>query len=328
MEELISVIVPVYMVEKYLERCVESICRQTYKNIEIILVDDGSPDRSGALCEELKKRDKRIRVIHQQNKGLSGARNTGIEAACGAYYAFIDSDDTVDARFLEFLYLACTKANAQISVCQINRGIEPSENPLFEKAAYADVDIQIMSGTAALYQMYETDRYIEYIVTWNKLYHSSLFTKVSFPLGKIHEDEATVYKLLFQANKVAVFPFPLYNYAVTENSIMTSPFSINRLDILEALSQRSEYFMEYGEKKLAVYSQKRYYNAMILLWIKMKGGKSRYEMQAKKLKKQIYAYWPIILRMPYTSFAQKGWMIFKGAWPGLAAKIRNFQYGI
>ena len=185
--EKISIIVPIYNVEKYLEKCIKSILSQTYKNLEIILVDDGSPDKCGMICDKYKEIDDRIIVIHQENKGLSGARNTGLKNANGKYVCFIDSDDYINEHMIETLYENLIKTGSDISICDFFQ-VKENENIKIKKIENA---VKIMNKQECLkkllYHKYKLD-----IVTWNKLYKQELFNNIEFPEGKIYEDFATI----------------------------------------------------------------------------------------------------------------------------------------
>jgi glycosyltransferase involved in cell wall biosynthesis len=323
-EKKISIIVPIYNVEVYLNRCIDSIINQTYHNIEIILVDDGSPDNCGQICDSYAEQDQRIKVIHQQNQGLSGARNSGIEVAIGKYIAFVDSDDMIHPQYIEVLYKSCEQEKAQIGMCQFETVKEANSQPSKQVhlVEYGKISKDIQDGGSAIRQMYEEDYYIEYTVAWNKLYDACLFNEIRFPVGKIHEDEATTYKLLYIAKKVVRVEQKLYYYLIRENSITNSSFSLRRLDFLEALKDRIQFLAQYGEKELQAYSQCRYYYAMVLVWEEMSTVKA-YNIQRRKLRWIIISYWPVVCRLPNVSVKKKCWMVFKGAFPLLASKLRK-----
>lgn len=249
MEALISVIVPVYKVEAYLGRCVESILAQTYKNIEILLVDDGSPDNCPQMCEAYGEKDPRIRVIHQENKGLSGARNTGIDHAKGEYLAFIDSDDKWSPHFLESLYRAMKLYDAQISQCRW----EYMHGDEIKEAYDASAKIVCCSGREMLGNLFiQTGAY--YVVAWNKLYKKELFDGIRYPEGRIHEDEATTYRLFDRAEKCVHVDNALYGYFVGSGgtSITRNGFQLKKLDWRTANKERVQYFIEKDYQELVV----------------------------------------------------------------------------
>ena len=245
MEELISIIIPIYNVEKYIINCIESVIRQTYKNIEIILVNDGSIDNCGKICDEYLMKDDRIKVIHKKNGGLSEARNYGIEAASGKYITFIDSDDYVEKKYIESLYQAIKINNVKISQCNINKVNNKSD--IIEKLGY--INRNVRSGKEMIEDIYN-GHWGENIVAWNKMYSIDLFENIRYPVGKIHEDEYTTYKFLYYTDKVAIVDEYLYNYRQNEDSIIGRKYNIKRLDILEAFEQRLVFLKEKSETNL------------------------------------------------------------------------------
>lgn len=246
---LISVIIPVYNVEQYLERCVDSIINQTYKKLEIILVDDGSPDRSGDLCEELAKKDERIRVFHKQNGGLSDARNYGVQKSKGEYIAFIDSDDYVSNDYLEHLYAMVEEYNADITVGSYYR----TSNSEFSGTINSALPkISVLSGKDACYKLLKGEEYYgPLVVAWAKLIRSKLVENYPFPIGKKHEDEATTAKFLINANKVVISNKQIYAYYQNENSITHTKGDNKNEDAIWAIYHRAEYFEAKGEHRLA-----------------------------------------------------------------------------
>ena len=254
MKELISVVVPIYNVENYLKKCIESIINQTYDYIEIILVDDGSTDKSGEICDEYEKIDTRIQVIHKENGGLSDARNSGLRIARGEYIAFIDSDDFIEKNFIEVLYKLCKENNAEIAQCEFGKVGYEKFNIVQEKK---DTEILIKTGKQMIYDIYN-GKHMIYTVAWNKLYKRSLFKGIEYPKGKINEDEATTYKLFYKATKVVITNQKLYNDVYRKNSIMNRKYNIKRLDGLWAFERRMEFFKEKNEKELLKLTQVAY----------------------------------------------------------------------
>lgn len=236
---LISVIVPIYKVEQYLERCVDSILNQTFTDFELVLVDDGSPDNCGAICDEYAKKDERIVVIHKENGGLSDARNAGIEWALknsdSEWITFIDSDDWVHIDYLEYLYNSAKKNNTDISVCHFER--------------MSDIDDKINTKLPLSANVYTPEDFyvkenVNAVVAWGKLYKKELWTDIRYPYGKIHEDEFTTYKLLFKCNMITVLDCELYYYYINPNGIMNSEWSVKRLDVLDALENQIEFLQK------------------------------------------------------------------------------------
>ena len=259
-EELVSVVVPIYKVEQFIEKCIKSIINQTYKSIEIILVDDGSPDNCGKICDEYATKDERIKVIHKENGGLSDARNAGINIANGTYITFIDSDDYVDEKFIEILLQIIKRSNAKISMC----GIKKVYNDERESEDIKIPDEEILTGEEMILRL--GDYPISNIVAWNKLYNINLFEKIRYPKGKIHEDEFTTYKLLYESKKVAITNEKLYYYMQNEGSITNQKFNKSRLDIIQALEERSEFFKNKKEKDLYLSTLNKYLEIIIYIY--------------------------------------------------------------
>ena len=239
MNDLVSVIVPIYKVEFYLGKCVDSIINQTYSNLEIILVDDGSPDNCGKICDEYKQKDNRIKVIHKQNGGLSDARNAGIDIATGRYIVFIDSDDYINNKMIEYLYSGITNNNADVSVCGVKK-VKDGEAQIFEEINHPDVII--LKSNEDKTEFYFESNYEEFTVAWNKMYPAEYFKGIRYPKGKIHEDEFTTYKLLEKANRVAFIKDKLYYYVQRGDSIMGESFNEKRLLRLDAYLERLEHY--------------------------------------------------------------------------------------
>ncbi len=239
MKELISVVVPVFKVEGYLNRCVDSVLGQTYDNFELILVDDGSPDRCGEICDEYAGRDQRVRVLHKENSGLSAARNSGIEIARGDYLTFLDSDDWVHELYLERLHNLLITTSSDISVGNFIQTVEEDV-----EVDLTNPKIEVLSGLEALGEL-AGRLYVQIVVTWGKLYKRDLFKGIRFPPGKFHEDEFTTHKLLYKANKIAVTSEQLLYYRQRKDSIMGERFDIRkRSHVAQAFKERAEFFNE------------------------------------------------------------------------------------
>ena len=237
MKELISVVVPVFKVEGYLNRCVDSVLGQTYDNFELILVDDGSPDRCGEICDEYAGRDQRVRVLHKENSGLSAARNSGIEIARGDYLTFLDSDDWVHELYLERLHNLLITTSSDISVGNFIQTVEEDV-----EVDLTNPKIEVLSGLEALGEL-AGRLYVQMVVTWGKLYKRDLFKGIRFPPGKFHEDEFTTHKLLYKANKIAVTSEQLLYYRQRKDSIMGERFDIRKEATLHRLLRRERSFL-------------------------------------------------------------------------------------
>lgn len=280
MNELISVIIPVYKVEAYLTACVESVLAQTYRNIEVILIDDGSPDQCPQMCDEFAAKDSRIRVIHKENGGLSSARNAGIDAARGKYLAFIDSDDLWTPLFLERLHSALMEADADFAVCLFRRFRDepPKELPpqaetevLSQREAFeCFFNIRNVNMVVATNKLYRTSIFAvpneNMVVAWNKLYHTKLFNSIRYPVGKIHEDEAVIHEIIGAAKRVAWVEEEHYLYRQAPNSITTAKFNLKRLDETYSKEQRIAFFEARGMQDLADRTKIVYLNNLMRLY--------------------------------------------------------------
>lgn len=268
--QLISVIIPVYNVEQYVEKCVDSVINQTYEKLEIILVDDGSTDKSGQLCDVLATKDERIVVVHQKNGGLSAARNTGIEKATGEVLSFVDSDDVLDLNFLKTLLEAMEKENADIVQCGFSRFADESELiALKEKELESAIDvIDSREGNLRLY----SERGNEYTVVWNKIYKKRLFEELRFPVGRINEDAFTTYKLFYKATKIAVIEPKLYLYRYRADSIMTQKIRHRNLDMIVAYDERMEFYQSINDVELYHLCKKKSMYSLVVLYRKATFG--------------------------------------------------------
>ena len=276
--QLISIIVPIYNVEKYLKECIESIINQTYKNIEIILVDDGSPDNCGIICDEYSQKDKRIIVIHKENGGLSDARNKGIDIAKGDYLTFIDSDDFVNIDYIEKLYNSIKLNNTKLAQCGISKVNE--NNEIIERLNYDENYIK--TSHEILNELYGK-HLIENVVVWNKMYAKELFRNIRFPVGKIHEDEFTTYKIFYSVDRISLLSDCLYNYRQTNESIIGKKFNKKRLNLLDALEERMDFFKNRNEIDLYEKTLKFYIEQLRLYYIKVK----KYIENSKEIQQDI-----------------------------------------
>ena len=234
MNPLISVIVPVYKVEKYLNKCVESIVNQTYKNLEILLVDDGSPDNCPQMCDEWTLKDSRIKVIHKSNGGLSDARNCGIDAASGEFIGFVDSDDFIDETMYEKLYNLIIENDADLSICGIKT---VDEDGVFTEDALCPLKNEVLNSYDAMSCLNIKNGWY-YVTAWNRLYNKGLFDGLRFDIGKIHEDEFFAHKVFYRCKKIVTTNEPLYYYFQRTESITKKKVTIKRFDGVEAQYER------------------------------------------------------------------------------------------
>lgn len=247
------VIVPVYNVRDYLKRCIESVLNQSFKDFKLLLVDDGSTDTSGDLCDEYALRDGRIEVIHQENMGLSEARNRGINASSEKYIMFLDSDDFIHKDTLKLLYENLKAQGADISVVG-HRKIYKNEEIKKERL---ENNISVLDNKSAVELIVEKSN-SNMIVAWGKLYDRSLFKNIRYPKEKYHEDEFVTYKILYKARRVVVSDAKVYYYLQRDNSITGDRYSLKRLEKLEGLRDAISFFENLCEYKLASYALYRY----------------------------------------------------------------------
>lgn len=270
--KLVSVIIPIYNVEQYLNQCVQSVVEQTYKNLEIILVDDGSPDQCGKMCDAYAKNDQRIKVIHKENGGLSEARNIGIDSATGEYIAFIDSDDFVMPDMIERLLDILLVTHADISQCRFVRCNDEGE-----------IKEEIYPGDKTADTVFTADRMAAYLrdetidtMACGKLYDSALFKKIRYPVGKLHEDVFTTYKLIHASHAVAVTDYIGYVYRINKNGIVLSQFKPQKLDSIYGKIEQADFIVfNYPELKGQAYAGVIYAcNQCLMLMGKSKFGNS------------------------------------------------------
>ncbi len=237
-------IVPVYKVEQYIHRCIDSILAQTFTDFDVVLVDDGSPDTCGAICDAYAEADPRIHVIHQKNGGLSAARNAGIDwtfaHSDSSWLSFVDSDDWVHPRYLEILYGAILRDKTNIAI----------GNALWTKGE----DLPVEADERSV--LWETEKYYaaettNATVAWGKIYRKTCFKTIRFPVGKIHEDEFVTYRILFEEANISVVDSPLYAYFQNDAGIMKRRWSPKRLDSLEAMENQVRFFSSKNKTDIA-----------------------------------------------------------------------------
>lgn len=238
---LVSIIVPIYKVEPYLRRCLDSIVNQTYTNLEIILVDDGSPDGCPQICDEYAAKDNRIVVIHKENGGLSDARNAGLDICKGEYISFVDSDDWVDEKYIEALFYIINKENADISICSYNSFIDGDN---LTPQHFKDLQHYVLwDSHETLIRLCAEDTQ-GLMAAWGKIYKKEIFKSIRFPKGKLYEDVYVNYKLYSLCQKICFINIPLCHYRIRKNSIMT-----NTKGTLYDIEARVERYLFLKEKK-------------------------------------------------------------------------------
>lgn len=249
----VSVIVPIYNTKPFLEECIQSILDQgkTFEPpFEVILVDDGSTDGCGELCDAFAEKDKRIRVIHQENQGLSAARNTGIDAAQGRYYAFVDSDDILRPEYLKKLYDACETHDAYMAVCAVEDVAENGDS--LDPASYTDPTATgVFVGKELLNNFYSPNG-TYYTVAWNKLYRAEVWKLLHYPEGRLHEDDFVAHRLFWRCDRVVCLPDHLYCYRLRGGSICRTDMKPEAFDAVDGLADRYRFFVENGANRTVI----------------------------------------------------------------------------
>ena len=264
MDDLISVVIPVYNSEKYLKRCLDSVLKNSYRNLEILLVDDGSTDSSGLICDEYSIKDKRINVIHKTNAGTAAARNTALDTAKGDLIAFADNDDIMHPRFFEYMYYALKSTEADVAVCELTRNMDI-------KAFMMDIEScpQTVNKHDFIKQTYcRMEGWTRNAPPWNKLYKKHLFNVVRFPEGKGYEDAYTTYKLLYNADKICYLDCILYYWYENPDSYSSKKVNPEKLFFREeAIRLQSDFYSNPEYKDVSEAAKVFYLNQMhIMLW--------------------------------------------------------------
>lgn len=254
----VSIIIPVYNVEPYLHKCVDSVLAQTLTDIEIILVDDGSPDACPTICDEYALSDTHIKVIHKTNGGLGSARNAGLDTATGEYIAFVDSDDFIAAEMVEQLLSALLKTDADLSIC----GYQKTDESGIPSGSKSSFSYSVMTGMQVLEKLYTPD-YIYFTIACNKLFKKSLFSEIRFPEGKLFEDGYAAFRYYYASKTVVCLPECFYFYLTRNNSITTSSLSVKNLDGLDADIDSIGFLKEKGCYDLLAKAQTKYAGAVM-----------------------------------------------------------------
>lgn len=305
-QPLISVIVPVYETEPYISRCIDSILAQTYSNLEILLIDDGSPDNCGKICDEYARKDRRIKVIHQINRGLSAARNRGLNVCSGEYIGFVDSDDFIHPEMYQRLYEDIILYRVKISFCHTNGGSIPV-TPMSQPTECKDKEQVILRS------MLEN-------IWWSantKLYHKSLFDNMRYPIGRTNEDYPVTMRVYDACDRIAVNYNKLYNYCVRENSICTSPLNIRKFDQV----QNMWVVLRYMEEKHPEWRQAAEFVYMTTL-LKLLGDicnhtGNQFEKQKRHILGLIKKHFPSAVKNPHILWKQKVMLFAASVCPAL-----------
>jgi len=275
----VSIIVPIYKVEKYLRKCIESILNQTYENFELILVDDGSPDNCGSICDEYASKDNRIIVIHKENGGLSDARNFGINKASGEWIAFIDSDDYIKDDYIEKLVNICGD-DCEIGIVLPSYVYEDYKEKKDNKREFIKI---FDSKDALLTMLYQKEFDTS---AWGKIYKRNLFSQIEFPVGKLYEDISTIYRVILKSNKVAYCNCKKYMYLQRKDSIMGNSFKIKDMDYVYQAEIMMNDLLRFNDKMLEKAAKCRYINANFSILLKIRKSK-QYMAQRKEILENI-----------------------------------------
>lgn len=295
----ISVIVPVYNVEPYLRKCVDSILAQTLPGIEIILVDDGSTDGSGFVCDEYARNNERIRVIHKENGGLSSARNAGLDAAKGEYVAFVDSDDCIAPEMYQRLLCALQESKADLSICGYQKVKAPGAQGVANTYA-----CETMTGMQAIEKLYTND-YVYFTIAWNKLFKHSIFDSLRFPQGKLFEDGYAAFRYYYAAQTVVCLSECYYFYLTRNDSITNSQLSIKNLDGLDAEVDSIDFLKAKGCFDLLTKAQTKYASAVILSLKRYSLKQKDVRLRFRTIKKDFIRLYPSMMKNQVLSKKEK-----------------------
>jgi glycosyltransferase involved in cell wall biosynthesis len=302
MQELISVIVPVYNVEKYIRKAIESIRNQTYQNLEIILVDDGSPDESGNICDVLAKRDDRIKVIHKENGGAATARNAGLGVMTGEYIAFVDADDYMEASYIETLYQLIRDNDAEVAICGFTtvdeNGSVMAIDALHGLEWNSISEIQMMTGNDIILQ--DLQGHWEHVAPWGKLFRADLYREIRYPAWFAHEDEAVFVQVFDQVKKVAITEEKLYFYVQHSGSLMNTAYSEkDRITCLTMWRERLEYYQDGNPTHAMLLGRVRQaYVAWNVLYLSLHADQMT-KAQQKELKREMRRHFWSLFQRPF-----------------------------
>lgn len=279
-KEKISIIIPVYKVEKYLPKCLNSVIHQTYKNLEILLIDDGSPDSCGEICDKFAEKDSRIRVIHKENAGVAMARNDGIEAATGDYISFIDSDDWIAKDAYEILYQGIKEYDADCAIGRCVTVIDEdgvltpkTDNSTFSEGCHQASDIMkhtLLKGSAV----------------WNRLFKRQIFKSIRFPVGRINDDEVAALRAYAKCQRIVSLNHNSYYYRIRPDSITTSRFTLRNMDCYYN-SRDNLAFIKNVRPELTKCAEFKTYKTLLYCYLHL--GELKGEPEADRLKKKLHA---------------------------------------
>lgn len=297
MNETISIIIPVYNVELYLDECIESMRKQTYHNIEILLIDDGSTDSSPQICDSYALKDSRVKVVHQRNQGPSVARNTGLENAIGEYIVFIDSDDFINEKMIEKLYTSLKETNSDMSICNFKYIYESCDDIQVERSPIKD---EILYTEDIISKLFQSKNWY-YVVVWNKMYKRELWEQIRYPVGYIYEDEMVAHHIFANCKKVASISEELYFYRQISGSIMHRGFNESSLDKYSAYADRLIFLKKrISEDQVEIIAYQYWCNYLEdYFYFRKINKKSAY---LKRMKKSLILVFPILIKYKFFTF--------------------------
>jgi glycosyltransferase involved in cell wall biosynthesis len=333
MKPIVSVIVPIYQVAPYLSKCIESIMGQTFGEFELILVNDGSPDESGEICEKYAQTDTRIRVIHKCNGGVSSARNVGLSMAKGDYVVFVDGDDYIDVQMLAILYQQAQLHDSDMVVCdlkKVNHAGELLDNKHDGK------EVRHFTNIEALQQMFvlkdgqyttKAGNNVVWVIITAKMYSKHLFKDIKFTEGMICEDEMIAHELLFRSEEITYIPSPLYYYVQRKNSTINSPFTIKRFDKVYALKERTVFFREKQLYELHCQAMKSCVDAFFWNYTTARRELNLSHSALKKFKQIPEQIFRFIITNPLISWKQKVFIFLFIIYPQILDRHKQKQLG-
>lgn len=287
---IISIIIPVYKVEQYLEKCVESVLAQTFHDYELILVDDGSPDQCGEICDRYALSDSRIKVIHKTNGGLSDARNAALDIITGAYITFIDSDDYVAPNHIESLYESLTRNNADMAIANISSVINGKVHEDFYQPFTSETVIEGKSVFDTLFQP----------CAQAKLYKKSLYQNIHFPVGRLYEDMFIYHDILAQVNRIAMTGMNTYYYLIRKNSILHQDYKYEFTDIIDALTARIHKLEELGLREMADKNRVFIYSRVAVAFAYLDPTVPKNKKRLREIKKIYNKEYPKLVKKTYS----------------------------
>lgn len=318
--QLISIIVPVYNVEKYLHQCIDSILSQTFEEFELLLIDDGSTDNSGKICDEYEEKDSRIKVIHQHNQGQAKARNVGIDAAGGEWLAFVDSDDYIASDMMSVLLETAVAHHADMVMCNFSRFKDSDENAVEEKLPTPFLS-EVTEQHKFLHFVGNSELSVYHITPCCKIYHKTVFEGIRYPEGRIYEDSAIAPALLDNAKKIVCLKDSLYFYRTNPQSTTQRRFSIKNFDYLLLYKDRIDYFLENGKTEYALKVSEDFFYFYINNYFKIDCSDKAIRKKLHKFRRLAWKVFPIYAKVKSVTLNQKISALMLIAFPGLFKMI-------